>query len=1178
MSKLLTANALTEKNKKYDVEPINLLEIDFGGAVGTKYYSDRPVTVRDANGDIVASFEPLVADWGQLDAITDGISTTKDITIMLINATSSPISDLFSVVVPEGKSARLWQWFEADNMIDPDAILLFNGKISSPVRYNMSTVQIDIVDKILDIEEKIGTPIDLTTYPRALSSHVGRILPHVFGSVEGVPAVGIEVTGKSIIRTTLNDEATTLTIEVEEGSVFPTTAFTLVVEDEEIAVDNKSGNTLTASARGINATSAAFHLKGVQCYEKLGVGNKFRYQVHNGVAKSISNVRINGFLLSAADYTIDQVNYPGQIVFTQYPSVPEEKETLWDDYDVDTLYTPGATDTVGANSGNVIDDDKNNFAALQVGQKVGVQRVAPLNNTGQYKRTFITVKYFTNIAWDASVKARLYYDDNLVGDLKQPTFDPNPEVVETAAAVNIQTVAPETPSDPVSVSSPAENSAEATISNILQQKEGIEEIFATSADFVPNDNADKAVFRFTSDGGDVFFEGSDWRITNALGGVETSFYYQYAAIVYEGFTPDPLEGGDWVVTDCYLKYDNFLSKGSVSIGNPTSGVSGFSETAGIYVNGSKFLTSSKISANNFNIDKAVLGVVPAQRSDDNIMLGFGFHFIFSLEGYIKNARVSVRYERVANIPDTPGTDPVTEDPTTPVVVVPSNPSHTVEQQFDITSLVSSMADLLSKDIVVYFEESSSDIDGIQLYVKEVLITIETGSYGFEYSDLITADVEGYYVDGTEITTDYGVLDELITRPDQVTALILTYLGSFSLSDLNVTKYNIESVFYIANGYRVDFALTEEDTVRNLIETLNFQVRTDQYWEDGLHVIKVLQPNIAAIKSLDTTNVEDIEFERGQVEEVINDMEVRYEFNYASVEEFTINKYKGIVTLENSGSQANYGVRRDVNGMFFLDKVRDDITANSVSNYYLAYFSSVKKLLKAVTFLDQIELEKHDIVNLTWPLDSLVDSPHRVIAKNIIPGNKNNIDRVELFLLREDYTYHTVLLPADAVTMGGNDPSGFSVGDVIGTPLLTRVLNLPFAALEALKNGVGMAMDTLTYKKIMGLSNSVHLSMDDSIVVSISRKVFITDSSISGFGVTPFGGYFGYKIPVALIDEITVTRVSGAAVSVSLDEGDADSLGISDDITLTLVEPYKVVEDDNIYLAFRLTEQITVNIV
>ena len=56
--KTLTGNATTQKNSQGN-EPINLLEIDFGGT--TKYYSDRDITFDGHN------YIGKVSDWGGVD-------------------------------------------------------------------------------------------------------------------------------------------------------------------------------------------------------------------------------------------------------------------------------------------------------------------------------------------------------------------------------------------------------------------------------------------------------------------------------------------------------------------------------------------------------------------------------------------------------------------------------------------------------------------------------------------------------------------------------------------------------------------------------------------------------------------------------------------------------------------------------------------------------------------------------------------------------------------------------------------------------------------------------------------------------------------------------------------------------------------------------------------------------
>ena len=417
MAKDLTANVRSQKSLRYGTKPINLLEIEFGGAVGTKYYSDRDITV-DSN-----TYVPVVKDWGVIDFILNKTATTKDLQIVLINSLDSPISDLFATASPEGKVARVYQWY-GDLSDTADKTIIFNGRITSPVRYSIDTVSIDIVNRILDLETKIGKIVTQEEYPRSLPAHRGKVIPQVYGVVENVPAVCIFTAGKSSLRESLNDSS--MTVEADDGSVFPTDAtWVLIIEEEKIQMAaGDGGNTLTALQRGYDATTPALHIKGTQMYEQLST---FRYQVFDdtgGVkAKAISNVRVNGFLVSASQYSIDQATYPGQIVFNTYPQLEEQQETEFDEFEFDTVINDESV-PYATNPDNLI-SGSSGYAELKSGQKVILQRAAAFGKVSRLKRTYLSVTYSTDKEeWGGEISAKAYWDGNDLGTLPDPPFDP----------------------------------------------------------------------------------------------------------------------------------------------------------------------------------------------------------------------------------------------------------------------------------------------------------------------------------------------------------------------------------------------------------------------------------------------------------------------------------------------------------------------------------------------------------------------------------------------------------------------------------------------------------------------------------------------------------------------------------------------------------------------------------
>lgn len=183
----LTGNTITEKNKQ-STTPINILKIEFGGAIGTKYYADRNITV----GSVIAIGK--VISWG-------GFSKEKKDTEGTISSFSIEFSDTDRIIWDYGntieiqeKSATLFQHFEGN--LEADLEEIYIGIIRAIIwEESEARVTLEIVEKTSFWDIELGQVADKENFPDIATSQKNTSLPVVIGKVEKVQSVLIE-TGK----------------------------------------------------------------------------------------------------------------------------------------------------------------------------------------------------------------------------------------------------------------------------------------------------------------------------------------------------------------------------------------------------------------------------------------------------------------------------------------------------------------------------------------------------------------------------------------------------------------------------------------------------------------------------------------------------------------------------------------------------------------------------------------------------------------------------------------------------------------------------------------------------------------------------------------------------------------------------------------------------------------------
>ncbi len=207
--KTLTATAQT-KAALDAASAYNAVKVEWGGAVGTLWYSDASRTI-DGQG-----FAPRVSNWGNPSTTLGGGSSW---TLELLDDDQA-IRDILMTVGYGAKKVTLYQLWPGT--VQADWVVIFGGATSTPPVWNEDTGVISIPVMGFDALHSgdLLDNIDETTFPYAHPDAIGGSLPMVYGYKQNVAAIPVQGLGPRTYLTTRCDwNATEFT--VKDASDFP---------------------------------------------------------------------------------------------------------------------------------------------------------------------------------------------------------------------------------------------------------------------------------------------------------------------------------------------------------------------------------------------------------------------------------------------------------------------------------------------------------------------------------------------------------------------------------------------------------------------------------------------------------------------------------------------------------------------------------------------------------------------------------------------------------------------------------------------------------------------------------------------------------------------------------------------------------------------------------------------
>jgi hypothetical protein len=206
MTRLLTADAQTESARQDGAELVRVLEIQWGGSIGTRYYSDIPLygdLVDPLNPDPVLA-EPRVLDWGTIDLQAEPGTVGGHGAVTLSLADPDHVFDSLFKTKPgiQNKLVYIHLYYRGTVWPD-DRVTLFGGIVGSPSKWDEKRAAWSLSLKGAEtfFDRTIGQLLTRQAFPELQCSECeGDSFPIVYGDpVFRVPCCPIDRPGKGML-------------------------------------------------------------------------------------------------------------------------------------------------------------------------------------------------------------------------------------------------------------------------------------------------------------------------------------------------------------------------------------------------------------------------------------------------------------------------------------------------------------------------------------------------------------------------------------------------------------------------------------------------------------------------------------------------------------------------------------------------------------------------------------------------------------------------------------------------------------------------------------------------------------------------------------------------------------------------------------------------------------------
>lgn len=1043
-------------------KPRQLLVFHFPKA-GDIYISDQPLGAADGLDN---EYQPLVENWGELqDSVGDvkrvDNAEIRQASITLWNGGKKPFSDYFLQEYPENVEVELFQWFVG--LADADKARLERFSIQDPIEFSEASrlLNLDLVSLSIRWDQPVGELLTKEDWPKALDSDIGKGIPQAFGTTGQIPSLVAKA--PMVLRLKGSILANSMTIEVYEDLddlSFPTSG-TVVIEEEKIRYNGRTSHSLSVLQRGY-LSDADLHLDKREVAQVI---TDHTFFLCAGPVAVIDKVMIEGFPAPENIYTVYPYLDPARIVFSEKPWVKKFAEA--------TRFLEMQFDSVGgANTALQAP------YAFDADQATNAARILPGNNTlaltqntknpnrGEILKAYLVVDHWESGNFLSDYAEVWVSGIGVIGRLSRP---PEYDKIVLDADVNLKHehkhetggVHGHESSDPVfqSTSDPHAHAYDGDEQSVAGSVSTSEQVAGISVPFGPfKSNFTRAFVRWRYTGGPY---------TVYWGMFENEYSDVYIGGVGGHDTSAIYES--WITNDSYIKSTSIVPRNTMR--------SAHFKILSVTVYYS--LVDNKTSPTQVitDTDKKTVGQVrdnlsPVKGEDDVVPLG--------------DDRVAL--------------DINSQD----------NPTRSIRNIFDLTEYVSfNWGWFTNREVRIIYKDTDTG-EGKTVQIPHMFFDVEFVPTEIIFSDKITANV---------------IAPANRSRPDQAIQFLLTQKADVGREEFDTDSFTAIAAKYISRGYSLGGLIPAFSTVREAIKTICLQTHSRFFTSGGMlkMVLREGHPAskpVAASLTQDNTQWRSVSVSRQPMREISNRIQLFFKRDWLAGESDT-SGYLDSVTKEDSDSIAKFGLKTRQDG-FNFDLIRDASMAEAVVDFYLMTDAYPSSFYTFIAYLDQMMLEKEDVIQLSANFNKMRKVPMVIKAMDRIFGSAKNQSINHLRIVAENLWYLLIEMSLeDQVTV--MDTLTILIYEVGHFEEAVHVIEQLMSKLTVRRDDAVLLseslMNIIDWKKELSekiavddaIRNDLESMLEDAVVMDD----FLTFYSVygfgsGGFGQVPFGGTTTYK--------------------------------------------------------------------
>ncbi|MBC8284337.1 MAG: hypothetical protein H8E32_11035 [Nitrospinae bacterium] len=325
-------------------------------------------------------------------------------------------------------------------------------------------------------------------------------------------------------------------------------------------------------------------------------------------------------------------------------------------------------------------------------------------------------------------------------------------------------------------------------------------------------------------------------------------------------------------------------------------------------------------------------------------------------------------------------------------------TRSVVDLFDITTHVNGDWNWFQdRESQVQYNGSS---DGRTAFIVHLAYEVEYARRRIEFTDVVSAEISGVKDDSLGSIT--SATDSLIERPDHIYKWsILNVLGLDS-TVIDNTSINQAGTLFSSSGYLLAGIVNEKTSFLDLWQQWGKECRAYFYWDLGKAKILFRTLNLSTTTTvvakvildnmvlLDSRGEVDFKVKRNPINNVVNKLDLRYNRKWDG------DGYQAVKNLSDLESQNMFGVKEKP-GEFDFNWIRQQAMVLDIGNFYLQELKEPRDVYEIGLLLDNMEIEKGDILEINPPAHELDKVRALVLGSGKVVGSgiEQRMDTVKI---------------------------------------------------------------------------------------------------------------------------------------------------------------------------------------